>query len=134
MGNVISFGFIYLGIIGVTIIFQSIANKLMRWIADFFENKKFPLKVTILTLIIIYIEFVVILVDIIFWSGILMTIGVFNNYLEAFIFATDAFSTLGNGGNLEPPWEFLAPVMAVNGIVMIAFGGACMYSILYGTC
>lgn len=72
-----------------------------------------------------------ILVDIIIWSIVLMLAGLFTEYWDAFTFATDSFSTLGNEDNIEPPWEFVGPIIAVNGIVIIAFGISFIYSILY---
>lgn len=127
----IRLGLTYLAIIGLTIVVQAIANRAMKSTADFFENKDFPQKTAILMILLLYILFLAILVDIIIWSIVLMLAGIFHVYWDAFTFATDSFSTLGNGGNIEPPWEFVGPVIAVNGIVIIAFGVSCMYSILY---
>lgn len=127
----IRLGLTYLVIIGLTIVVQAIANRAMKSTADFFENKDFPQKIAILMIILLYIVFSAILVDIIIWSIVLMLAGIFTDYWDAFTFATDSFSTLGNGGNIAPPWEFVSPVIAVNGIVIIAFSVSSMYSILY---
>lgn len=122
---------IYLGVIGLTVIVQSAANRLMKTTADFFEEKDFPQKLTILMVSLMYIQIIAILIDISIWAFILLIIGIYTEWWDAFTFATDSFSTLGNSGNVEPPWEYIGPVMAINGIVIIAFGVSCLYSILY---
>lgn len=129
--NSIRLGFTYLFIITLTIIVQSIANRIMKSIADSLEWVHFPQKLTILMILLLYVLFFAILIDILIWTAVVMIAGLFTDFLEAFAFATDNFTTLGGNGTIEPPWEYVGPVMSVNGIVIIAFGVSCMYSILY---
>lgn len=129
--NALRLGFFYLVLIGLTVIVQSIANRLMKSFSYFVETKNFPAKGTIFMLVLIYIVIFAILIDILIWTAFIMISGVLPYFWDAFTFATDCFTTLGTIGSLEPPWEYLGPVIAVNGIVIIAFAGSCLYSILY---
>ena len=129
--NIIVFTLVYLTIIGLTIIIQVFANWLMRSTADFFQCKKFPFRNGVLLLILMYIQIFAIIADILIWSAVVMWAGIFTDFIDAFTFATDSFTTLGNGGNIASPWEYIGPVMAVNGIVVIAFAVTSLYDILH---
>jgi hypothetical protein len=124
-------GIPYLIIIGLTVIVQSLANGLMKITSDFFETKCFPLKITVIMVIVIYILVLAVLFNILIWTLFLMLWDILPYFWDAFTFATDSFTTLGNGGLLESPYEFLGPVIAVNGIIIVAFGVSCLYTILY---
>jgi len=131
--NTIRIGLGFLLIITITIIVQSIANRIMKSLSDSLDWVYFPQKLTILMILLLYILFIAILIDLLVWTAALMAVGLFTDFLTAFAFSTNNFTTLGGGAgvSLGPPYEFVGPVMSINGIVMIAFGVSCMYSILY---
>lgn len=122
---------VYLLIIGLIVFVQVAANRIMKNISDFFDPREFPLKGPIFMLLLIYILVIAIVIDILIWTAVVMIAGIFTNFWEAFTFATDSFTTLGGEETIPPPWEYIGPVISVTGIVIIAFGGSCLYSILY---
>lgn len=131
IANAIRLGFIYLFIITLTIIVQSVANKLMKILSNALDNVEFPFKFTITMILLLYIVFAALLIDVLIWTTVVMIAGLFNDFLDAFTFSADNFTTLGVGENIAPPWEFVGPVMSLNGIVIIAFAGSAVYDTLY---
>lgn len=129
--NTIRLGFIYTFIITLTIIVQAIANRIMKWTADALQRVEFPQKLAVTMIVLLYIVFVGILIDILIWTAVIMVLGLINDFLSAFSFATSNFTTNGGNGTFDSPWEFIGPVMSVNGIVIIAFAISSMYDILY---
>lgn len=127
--NAIRLGLIYLIIITATIIVQSIANWLMRITANALQPRLIPWKLTITMIVLLYIVFLAIFIDILIWTAVLLAAGVFTDFLLAFTFATDNFTTLGGEDTVEAPWEFVGPVMSLNGIIIIAFAVSSMYDI-----
>ena len=124
---------VYAFIIALTVIVQSIANFLMKTFNNFLITKDFPLRGTLLVLILLYIIIIAILIDIFIWTTFLILSDLIIEFDDAFSFATDCFTTLGSTLILPDPWEFIGPVIALNGILVIAFAGACLYNILYPT-
>lgn len=131
VANAIRLGFIYLFIITTTIIVQSAANKLMKILSDSLDKVEFPFKFTITMILLLYIIFAALLIDVLIWTAVVMFAGIFTDFLEAFTFAADNFTTLGAVENIESPWEFVGPVISLNGIVIIAFAVSAMYDALY---
>lgn len=129
--NAIRLGFIYTFIITLTIIVQAIANRIMEWTADALDRVDFPQKRAVTMIVLLYIVFVAILIDILIWTAVIMVLGLIDDFLSAFSFATSNFTTNGGNGSFDPPWEFIGPVMSVNGIVIIAFSISRMYDVFY---
>lgn len=129
--NAVRLGFTYLFVITLTIIVQSIANKLMRLLADALWPTKFVFKSTITMILLLYIVFSALLIDTLIWTAFIMFSGVFTDFITAFTFSVDNFTTLGGDDPLESPWEYLGPVISLNGIVIIAFAVSAMYDALY---
>lgn len=51
----------------------------------------------------------------------LMYFEIFGNFHTAFTQSLDYFTILGTDEPLPEPWEYLGPMIALNGIVIIAF-------------
>jgi hypothetical protein len=103
----------------------------MKWISDSFVGSDFPQRLTILMILLLYIVFAAILIDIFIWTAVILVAGLFTDFLQAFSFAAFNFTTTGTDVVLAPPWEYLGGVIAVNGIVIIAFAGAAMFGLMY---
>lgn len=128
--NAIRLGLIYIIIITATIVVHSIANWLMRITADALQPRLLPWKLTITMIVLLYIVFLAIFIDILIWTAVVLAAGIFDDFLEAFTFATNNFTTLGGDSDpIESPWEFVGPVMSLNGIVIIALAVSAMYDI-----
>ncbi len=129
--NAIRIGLIYIFIITVTVLLQCFANYIMYELAKYMWKVCLPFKSTVIAVTLLYIVFLTILIDILIWTLVIMSAGMFTDFLDAFSFVTDNFTTLGGDDPLREPWEYVGPVMSINGIVIIAFAGAAMYDALY---
>lgn len=129
--TVIRLSLVFIFVITLTIIVQSVANRIMKWISDSFQCSDFPQRLTILMIVLLYIVFAAILIDIFIWTAVALIAGLFTDFLQAFSFAAFNFTTTGTDITLQPPWEFLGSVIAINGIIIIAFAGASMFGLLY---
>lgn len=117
---------IYFSVITATIAIQAISNIM----ADAIAKKFFGINHIAFVVILTYLTFFTILIDICLWSLVTVWLGVFEDFREAFAFVVDSFSTLG-GGYLGQPWQYLGPAIAINGIIMIAFAASYMFATIY---
>lgn len=119
---------IYFTLITTTIVIQAFSNKIMDSVSSILRDKYSTR--TVLLVLLLYITFLTLLIDILLWASVIYLLGIYGEFRLAMAYAIDSFSTLG-GKNLPPPWELLGPTIALNGIVIIAFGATYMFSTLY---
>jgi hypothetical protein len=79
--------------------------------------------------VVLSIESIVLLLahvaEAIAWAFLLVNLGAFAGFEEAFYFAGVAFTTLGFGDVLLPQeWRLLAPAMAANGLLLFGLSAA----------
>lgn len=118
-------------IILLTILIQSLINYIAQHVLDNinFTDIKFK-KTTSITLIFLLL-FAGLIIDTIIWATYLYTIKVFDDFEYAFVRALDCFTTLGSNGGLPEPWNYLGPIMALNGFLIISFAGCYFFGLIY---
>lgn len=107
-------------IIIATIVVQNISNSLMWHTAKYLSSNYHQYNPSILLSVIIVIALLTLLVDIFIWALFLIFIGLFTNLTESLIFSFDNFTTLGALEPFESPWTYIGPLIALNGIVIVA--------------
>lgn len=81
----------------------------------------------ITTLLVLFINFYLscLLIAVALWFN-----GVFDNLHDCISYSVDSFSTLGANTRLEKPWSLLSPMIAIIGIVCIAFVSTATYNVI----
>jgi len=123
--------FIYIILITITILIQSIISYFITNISFYIKSKNIPFNKTIVLVLVMYIVFIALFIDVIIWAVILVFIGIFDSFSYALAQCLDYFTTLGTGDPLPSPYKLLGPIMALNGFIIISFSVAYIFYVLH---
>lgn len=122
----------YVSLITSNILVQAFINNILIAIGRYFRGQCYPFKNFILMTVLFYVTFIGILIDVFIWTIAVYFLRLYDTWAECFAFSMDAFVTLGGRDKpLEFPWESLAPFIGFTGIVVIAFAGSTLFSVMY---
>lgn len=124
-------------IITVNVIIQAVSNLYwLKRITSFFKNKKISSSRIVVLLISSFLFFTFLhLIHTLIWAigfYIIPTIATdFSNFLEVLYFSIVTFTTLGYGDiTISSHWRLLSGFEAINGIMLIGWSTAIMYSLI----
>ncbi|MDO6761297.1 ion channel [Tamlana sp. 2_MG-2023] len=122
-------------IIVISVIVQAMGN--VYWLKQIKKKQEHYASKVALTLLVISFLFFTFLhfIQSLFWAVTYMLIPetkeVFISFSEAWYFSMVTFTSLGYGDyTLTPKWQFLSGVEAINGIMLIGWSTAMMFSLI----
>lgn len=121
---------LYFILIIITVIVQSIINSLMEYSFILLSPLHILFINTFILITLTIILFFGLIVDILIWASVLNFLGVFPNFQQSVTQCMDFFTTLGVTEILPSPWQLLGPIIALNGIVIIAFSVSFMFNLI----
>ena len=118
---------VYLLMIGLTIFIQAVVNYAIHYVALLLQEQ-----VIIQMIVIIYLILIGFIIDFLLWAQLLIMIGIFDDFWNSLFFVSSAF-TVSHSIDVPEDYEFVYPALALNGVLLIAFAGAYLFTIVYET-
>lgn len=107
---------------------QIITIEIIKIVNNIYIKYKFhKISIILSALIILFINFNFCCLIL---AGIMRYYNILPDFHDCFRYTVDSFSTLGTSDELPRPWSLLSPMIAIIGIICIAFASSACYSIV----